>query len=581
MRVVGRGLLSPRLAAMSDTAELVEAATSLAATVAVVRLPLDLPSATSGRVVQRRLADQFADHLLPRLVDRGAPLLVVVGGSTGAGKSTLVNTLVGDAVSRTGVLRPTTRSPVLVHHPTDAEAFRSDRVLPSLRRAVGTEATADPDVLTLVASDQVPPGVALLDTPDIDSVAATNRALSRQLLGAADLWLFVTTPARYADAVPWDLLRTAADHGTAVAVVLDRIESGQRREVTAHLRQMLDKGDLARAALLVVEDVEVRADERLPQDAVREVIDYLDEVAGDDAARRAIADATLAGALGSVAGRVEVVVEAFDAQQAAVVDLGERADVAHEHAVAGILDAIDDGRVLRGEVLARWHDFVGAGDWFRRLESGVGRLRDRVSAMFRTGTRPEAQLADAVGEGLAAVVVDALQRSRRDTIRAWQAGPGTQLVSDLEVAAPSGTAGDARRLVQAWQDEVVDLVRTQAADKRTSARMLALGLNGVAAALMVAVFASTAGLTGAEVGVAAGTSVLAQRLLEAVLGDQAVRTMTTQAKDALIRLVRVLVEAQADDFRARLASLRLDPAVADRLREQIVELDVARRAAGL
>ena len=39
----------------------------------------------------------------------------------------------------------------------------------------------------------------MLDAPDIDSVVQ-NRQLASQLLAAADLWLFVTSAARYADA---------------------------------------------------------------------------------------------------------------------------------------------------------------------------------------------------------------------------------------------------------------------------------------------------------------------------------------------------------------------------------------------
>ena len=36
------------------------------------------------------------------------------------------------------------------------------------------------------------------------------------------------------------------------------------------------------------------------------------------------------------------------------------------------------GSLLRGEVLARWHEVVGTGDIMRALESRVGRLRDRL-----------------------------------------------------------------------------------------------------------------------------------------------------------------------------------------------------------
>ena len=65
------------------------------------------------------------------------------------------------------------------------------------------------------------------------------RELAGQLLSAADLWLFVTTAARYADAVPWDLLRTAADRGTAVAIILDRVPPEATDEIRPHLVAML------------------------------------------------------------------------------------------------------------------------------------------------------------------------------------------------------------------------------------------------------------------------------------------------------------------------------------------------------
>ena len=87
-------------------------------------LPLELPGVEEQRAAAREMVDQLEDYVLPRLMPIDAPLLAVVGGSTGAGKSTLVNSLVGRRVTEPGVLRPTTRSPVLVHHPADAELVR-------------------------------------------------------------------------------------------------------------------------------------------------------------------------------------------------------------------------------------------------------------------------------------------------------------------------------------------------------------------------------------------------------------------------------------------------------------------------
>src|ERR687897_2644580 len=141
-----------------------------------VRLELDVPGADKARTVRDDLVAQVDDYLLPRLRQIDAPALIVVGGSTGAGKSTLVNSLVGSVVSPAGVLRPTTRAPVLAFHPDDLEWFEGARVLPDLPRVSGGE--VQPGTLQLAPTGSLPQGLALLDSPDIDSVLAENRALA-------------------------------------------------------------------------------------------------------------------------------------------------------------------------------------------------------------------------------------------------------------------------------------------------------------------------------------------------------------------------------------------------------------------
>ena len=142
----------------------------------------------------RAVVSQLDDYILPRLKNVDAPLLAVVGGSTGSGKSTLVNAIVGRQVSTSGAIRPTTRQPVLVANPSDSEWFSSGHVLPGLAREQG-EARTNPSAASLrtVASAAISPGLALLDAPDFDSIDDHNRALASQLLAAADLWIFVTT----------------------------------------------------------------------------------------------------------------------------------------------------------------------------------------------------------------------------------------------------------------------------------------------------------------------------------------------------------------------------------------------------
>src|SRR3954447_9084478 len=248
-------------------------------------LPLELPEAEGSRRARTEMVDQLEDYVIPRVVTLEAPLLAVVGGSTGAGKSTLVNSLVGTSVTESGVLRPTTRSPVLVLNPADAHWFGADRLLPELERV--SSPTVDPRALQLVPLDVVPQGLAILDAPDIDSVEESNRHLAAELLAAADLWIFVTSAARYADQVPWGFLRQAAERSVAVAIVLDRTPADAVETVATHLARMLAARGLKDSPLFIVHEGKVTDEGLLPADHVAEVRGWLDMLAADPAARPA------------------------------------------------------------------------------------------------------------------------------------------------------------------------------------------------------------------------------------------------------------------------------------------------------
>jgi hypothetical protein len=80
---------------------------------------------------------------------------------------------------------------------------------------------------------------------------------------------------------------------------------------------------------------------------------------------------------------------------------------------------------------------------------------------------------------------------------------------------------------------IVDDVRAHAGRKRAVAQIAALGVNVVAVSVMLGVFAYTAGLTGAEVGIAAGTAVVNQKLLEAIFGVGARAELIAKARAEL------------------------------------------------
>jgi energy-coupling factor transporter ATP-binding protein EcfA2 len=544
--------------------------------------PLGL--ATSGRDdavrAARAVADQIDDYLLPRLLDLDAPLLTVVGGSTGAGKSTLVNSLIGAPVTTAGVLRPTTRAPVLVCARADLGAFSGDRVLPGLPRVTGSG--GGPGTLQVVARDDLPPGLALLDAPDVDSVVESNRELAGQLLAAADLWVFVTTAARYADAVPWDVLRTAQERGTALAVVLDRVPPEAAGEVAADLARMLQAADLSAARLFVIEERPL-ADGRLPEDQVAPLRTWLHELAADQEARAAVVRQTLTGALASLGQRAAGVAGALEEQVGAADALRAAAAAAYTSAYEGIDDGVRSGTLLRGEVLARWQEFVGTGEWMRALQGQVSRLRDRVVGAFTGRPAPEVGLQGALENNVERLLRAEAERAAERTVTAWRSlpgGPGLLAGAERELEQVSPDFPEAAQAqVRDWQGTVLDLVRSQGADKRSQARVLSWGVNGAGAVVMVAVFAHTGGLTGGEVAVAGGTTAVGQRVLEAVFGDAAVRSLADRAREDLQARADRLLRYEQDRFDVRVDAAAPSPAAADELREAVRDLDLARRAA--
>ncbi len=522
-----------------------------------VRLDLDVPGSEEARRVRDDLVAQVDDYLLPRLRQMDAPALIVVGGSTGAGKSTLVNSLVGSVVSPAGVLRPTTRAPVLACNPSDVRWFDDPRILPSLARATG--GSPAPGTLQLLPTDALPTGLALLDSPDIDSVLAENRALANQLLAAADAWLFVTTAARYADAVPWEFLHAAQDRGTALSIVLNRVPDDAGRQVPTHLREMLRDEGLGDAELFVVPETELVGD-LLPEPALRPVRRWLDDLAADAQARATLVRRTLRGALASLPARAGAVERAALEQITAAAELRAEADAAYGDALREVEAALRSGSLLRGEVLARWHEVVGTGDLMRALESRVGWARDRLRSLVTGKPAGDEELRVAVENRVEAVIRAAAERASERTARAWRDRvPGKALLADARLERASEELDAAtEEEVRAWQGFVFDLVRTEGASKRTTARLASLGVNGAGLTVMIAVFAHTGGLTGAEVAVAGGTSAVGQKLLEAIFGDQAVRTLAARAREDLVVRTERLLRADAQRYEALLETAAPD-----------------------
>lgn len=559
---------------------LVGSLTRLHDALAELRLPLDTPDAAANRTLAQAQAGQIQDYVLPRLRRLDAPLLAVVGGSTGAGKSTLVNTLVNRVVSEAGVIRPTTRSSVLVHHPNDARWFASSQILPGLARSDG--AGTDPRILQLVPDPGMPEGLAILDAPDVDSVVAQNRTLAAQLLAAADLWLFVTSAARYADAVPWEYLREAAARRAVVAVVLDRVPNEALGEVPAHLGQMMSQRGLGASPLFAVPETRLDAAGMLPDASVAPIRSWLHGLAQDATRRHEVVLQTLDGAIESLATQGRVVEQAAVDQVDALATLRADAEKSFAEATRAVAAQTADGTLLRGEVLARWQDFVGTGEFFRTIEKRIGLFRDRVGQAMRGEPQRAQEVKLAVESGLEVLIREEGEAASRRSVSAWEAHPaGRQILAQDDTLGrlSSGFAEAAPRVIREWQGDVLELVTSEGQSKKSTARYLALGVNGAGVALMILVFSQTGGLVGAEIGIAGGTAVLAQRVLEAVFGDDAVRRLSKQAKQQLDDRVQGLMAMELARFEKVLDELDVPAVHAEPVAAALSDLDAARVAA--
>jgi hypothetical protein len=556
------------------------AVTTLREQVAQAQLPLDVPDVVTGRATRDALLKQLDDYVIPRLRSLDAPLLAVVGGSTGAGKSTLVNSIVDAEVSRSGVLRPTTTTPVLVHHPQDLRWFSDDRILPGLSRVTGApRADSGANALRLVPSSSLPPGMALLDAPDIDSVVSANRALAAQLLAAADLWLFVTTAARYADAVPWDLLRQASERGTAIAIVLDRVPPEAMADIRSHLASMLREQGLSTAPIFGIPEAALTGEGRLPETDVARLRSWLTALASDARARSVIVKQTLDGALGSLDERAKVLVTATRQQEQAVAALHREAEAAYREALTNVEHGMTDGTLLRGEVLARWQEYVGTGEFFKQVESTISKVRDRITAALKGQAPPSGDLGEALQTGVAALINAQGQGAAATAARQWRKLPGGDALLDGSAGLSKASPELSHRVVRGVGVGlgVVMLLRGGFASvSRTTARIAAYGLNGIGVILMLVAFAHTGGLVGAEVGIAGGTAVLAQKVLEAIFGDQAVREMAAKARKRLLERVEELYAAERARFDKALAGVEVDSDQATRLADAAAAVKAVR-----
>jgi GTPase Era involved in 16S rRNA processing len=191
-----------------------------------------------AREVLRRAADRFgmsAEHTV-----------VILGGATGVGKSSLFNCLVGIGLSPVAVRRPTTTAAIACVW----EADRLAEARPLLDR-LGVEErqqlTRDSALDRSAVRDALA-GLVLVDLPDHDSAVREHQAEVDQAVGLADVLVWVTDPQKYADASWHDrYLKALSHHADIMLIVLnqtDRLPPEAVAECAADLARLVEADGL-------------------------------------------------------------------------------------------------------------------------------------------------------------------------------------------------------------------------------------------------------------------------------------------------------------------------------------------------
>jgi hypothetical protein len=255
------------------------------------RLPLG--GQVTNERARRELAVGIRRSLQPRADDPEEPVVGLVTGLTGTGKSTIVNSLAQRRLSEASAIRPTTTAPVIWAHRRHGGRYWQGFV-------AKVEETIGPSAQIILDGHDMLEHMTLIDSPPLDGGGA-------ELLGLADLAVFVTSATRYGDAETWELLETLRARGLPILVVLNRVprDAGSSQAVVNDFAAKLaDAGFLPEpdpALLFVVFEhrVDISTD-GLPASAVSGLTKDLLEI-GDPAFRQrliATADAALLRDLG-------------------------------------------------------------------------------------------------------------------------------------------------------------------------------------------------------------------------------------------------------------------------------------------
>lgn len=177
---------------------------------------------------QREWYELLRQKLQPQLRDDSFLVVAVVGG-TNIGKSVIFNHIAGTSASAASPLASGTKHPVCLVPPDFDERHDLAGIFDGFALSRWTDAGAALEEssdhrLFWQASEQTPPNLLLLDTPDIDSDAQINWQRADNIRRCADVLIAVLTQQKYNDAAVKQFFRRSAAEDKAVIVVFNQCE---------------------------------------------------------------------------------------------------------------------------------------------------------------------------------------------------------------------------------------------------------------------------------------------------------------------------------------------------------------------
>jgi len=198
-----------------------------------VRWPGLTPSAKEIYHLKNSLQRELAVYYYKQA---GPFLWVVFTGGTGTGKSTLFNALCGSDISATGVERPKTEEPVIYTHSKNSVGeefpfpeFQIRHIDEDESDSIKHHGISGNYVVAEHSRGEID-HLALVDTPDLDSLEMQNRQMAEDFYLLADVIVFITSQEKYADEVPSRFFSRIYQEGKPYYFLLNKADNILTRE---------------------------------------------------------------------------------------------------------------------------------------------------------------------------------------------------------------------------------------------------------------------------------------------------------------------------------------------------------------